>query len=91
MSARSAVERDLKAIHRRDRDLADGTLAASALVLAEQLDDPANSATSKSLCAKELRETMATLRHLLPAETEDDSVDELRDRRERRRAGGAGA
>jgi len=82
----AAVRRDLVEIGKRSKGLADSTLAASALALAAELDDR-NSATSKSMCAKELRETIAALWAQCPAEEEADGIDELAKRRAARRAG----
>lgn len=44
-----------------------------------------NSATSKAMCAKELRETISVLRELAPPERETDGIDDLSEQRERRR------
>jgi pyruvate/2-oxoglutarate dehydrogenase complex dihydrolipoamide acyltransferase (E2) component len=69
------------------RDLADmgavgrSALAASALALARELDNPENSATSKSMCAKALIETMDRLRAQAPPKKENDRLDELAARR----------
>jgi hypothetical protein len=49
-----------------------------------------NSATSKSLCAKELRASLAELRALNPPKPEEDRVDEIAKRRERRLARATG-
>lgn len=69
MSDRGGVEaatrRDLK---RLPDDLAESSLAESALALARELDDPENSATSKSMCAKAHLEVMTRLRELAPPE-----------------------
>lgn len=63
-------------------------LAATALVLAGELDDPNNSATSKSMCARALTETLDKLRALAPDEKPKVSkLDELRQRRDQRSAG----
>lgn len=86
MSVVAAVERDISAIRRVDPILADSALAAAALVLAAELDDQENSATSKSMCARALREAMDRLRELAPAVSEIDRVDELSSRRGKRRA-----
>lgn len=48
-----------------------------------------NSATSKSMVAKELRETMSALRELAPPKPEEDEVDRARQRRAERLAGRA--
>jgi len=75
----AAVKRDLEAIRRRDPELAESALAASALALAREMD-------SKTLVrAKELRETLDRLRQLAPPEQKEDGVDELNDRRAKRR------
>ena len=91
MSVLESVERDLKAIAKRDKALADSALAAAARQLAHELDDPGNSATSKSMCAGRLMEAMDRLRELMPPEEEKDSLDEFARRRaERRGAEAAG-
>lgn len=63
----------------------------SALVLADQLDDPLNSATSKSMCTKALLDVMDRLRELAPPKQEADALDDLAKRRERRLTGSARA
>ena len=85
MTVVSAIERDLAGLG----GLADSGLAASALVLAGLLDDPGNSATSKSMCARSLLETMNRLRELaaLALDGEEDRLDELGSRRAARIAG----
>lgn len=85
-----AVREELGALDRSKAGAAGSAMAAAALVLAAELDDPTNSATSKSMCSKELRELMGRLHELAPSEPAKDGVDELRARRERR-VGGAGA
>jgi hypothetical protein len=82
VSVVAAVARDLAKL---PDDLGESTLAAAALALAEELDR-SNSATSKSMCAKELRETMAVLRALAPSKKEQDAIDDLTARRTARRA-----
>lgn len=74
----AAVESDLKVLGKRRPDLPDTALAASALEIARQLDDPENSATSKSMCSRALAETMDRLEQLAPAKKEGDKLDELR-------------
>ena len=86
LSVVAAVERDLKRLRKLDPALADSTVAASALMLAAELDDPENSATSKSMCARELREAMDRLRELAPVKQESTPIDELRKARSKRRA-----
>jgi hypothetical protein len=87
MSAVAAVERDLEAIAKRDSDLARSALAASALALAREMDNSGNSATSKSMCAKALLDTLNRIRELAPPPEEKDQLDELSRRRARRLAG----
>ncbi len=77
--------RDLAGIALVDPGLAESALASTALVLAEQLDKQGVSATAKSMCAKQLRETLAELRDLSRLEGEqEDALDELQQRRWRR-------
>jgi hypothetical protein len=61
-------------------------LAAAALALAREIDDPENSATSKSMCAKALQDILSQLRALAPQKRERDRLDELAEKRTRRRA-----
>lgn len=85
-----AVRRDLADIRLRAPAVASSTLAMSALALAREMDEEGNSATSKSMCARALLDTMDRLRELCPPEEKTDGVDELRRRRERRLAGQSG-
>lgn len=85
----AAVGRDLEDVRRRSPKLAQSALAATALALAAQLDNPHTSATSKSMCAKALLDTLDQVRELCPPEEEPDEVDELAARRTARRAGGS--
>lgn len=65
-------------------------LAMACLALAREIDSPANSATSKSMCAKSLQDGLATLRALTPEpESRGDDLDDLAARRAARRAGSA--
>lgn len=72
-----AVKRDLAEIRRSDKKLAESGLAASALALARELDNDDNSATSKSMCARALREALDRLRELAPAPKTNDAIDNL--------------
>lgn len=85
----AAVKRDLEALGSAVDDHA--ALAASALALARELDNPKNSATSKAACSRALAETMDRLRALRSADGDRDRVDELGARRETRRAGQSGS
>jgi hypothetical protein len=86
----SAVEADLRDIAKREPRLARSAQAAAALALARELDDD-NSATSKSMCAKALNETMDRLRELAPPEQIKDGVDDISAQRAKRRKRGAAA
>jgi pyruvate/2-oxoglutarate dehydrogenase complex dihydrolipoamide acyltransferase (E2) component len=86
-----AVKGDIAGIARLDPKLARSGLAASALALARELDDPDNSATSKSMCAKSLIDALERLRELAPDEEGNDALDELASRRAARLAGGTRA
>lgn len=85
-SVAGAVRRDLAGLAERDEGLASSTLAMSALRLAELMDDAENSATSRSMCGRELRDTLDRLRELAPKEESKDGLDDLSARREARRA-----
>ena len=87
MSVVEAIRADLARLGKRDLALAEGGLAAAALALAERLDDPSDSATSKANCAKALLELMTRLEALAPTQVEKEGIDELRRKRQRRRAG----
>jgi hypothetical protein len=85
-----ATVKDIDVLRRLSPELADSGLAASALAMAEEIDKPGNSATSKSMCARSLLEVMNRLRELAPEAEEEDEVDAARKRRAAR-LGGAGA
>lgn len=85
LTVETAVRRDLADLAKRDRDLATSALAANALQLAREMDSE-NSATSKSMCARALNETMEKLRELAPPPADPDAVDELLERRAARLA-----
>lgn len=76
-----AVERDIALIADRSLELAGSGLAASALAMALEIENPFNSATSKSMCATGLRDALAQLRELIPQESEEDALDDLARRR----------
>lgn len=63
---------------------------ASALALARELDAK-NSATSKSMCARALREAMDRLRELAPPKPAADRLDEIAGQRAKRRGKRASA
>jgi hypothetical protein len=88
MSVLAAVKRDIADISKRGTHgarLAKSGMAATALALAVALDDPSNSATSKSMCAKSLNDTLDRLRELAPPAKEADSLDDLQAKREKRK------
>jgi len=80
-----ATEAELATLAKRNPEIEGSALAASAVALAYEIQNPYNSATSKSMCARELRETMAKLRELAPEAEREDGIDELGNRREARR------
>jgi argininosuccinate synthase len=87
-----AVEHEIGALE--ERAAATGTefresYAAVAVEMALQLEHPFNSATSKSMCAKALNETMDKLHALAPTEQSGDGVDELQKKRDTRRQAAA--
>jgi uncharacterized membrane protein len=84
MSVADATRRDLV---RLGGEAEECSLAAVALALAAELDDQENSATSKSMIAREYRETMAVLRAMVPPKLEEDEVERARKRRADRLAG----
>jgi hypothetical protein len=83
MTVFEAVEAELSELK------ATGALVASALKLAEEMDNSRNGGTSKALINKELRETLAVLRSLAPPAEVEDELSRIRDARTRRHAGGA--
>lgn len=84
LTVEAAVRADLERIAQRDPDVAQSTLAASALVLARQMDCSQNSATSKSMCGRTLLDTMNRLAELAPDEEVGDRLDDLAARRQKR-------
>jgi hypothetical protein len=81
-----AVERDLADIRKRDPELAESALATAALRMAYELENPFNSATSKSQCAKALKEIVDRLRELAPEKEEEGEVEALKKQRDERRS-----
>lgn len=81
-----AAERDVEAVRERDSALADSALAAAAVALAREIEHPYNSATSKSMCAREMRDTLDRLRELAPPRRERDGIDAIADELAARRA-----
>lgn len=87
-----AVEADLEAIRKRAPEVADSALAATAIQLAYEMENPFNSATSKSMCARSLIEILDGLAEKAPpTQQETSQLDDLRAKREARIAGGAAA
>lgn len=80
-SVEVAVQREIESLGVR------GTAhAATALALARELDSTTNSATSKSMVARSLNDTLDKLRELAPDDDESDPLDELAARRSGRRS-----
>lgn len=86
MTVFDAIEKDLDSIRRYAPSVADSGLAAAALALAAEVDRPRNSATSKSMCAKVLMETMDRIRAIAPETKSADRIDDLHAKRTARRA-----
>ena len=82
-----SVEHDMAELRKRAPQIADSALAASALAMAMEVENPFNSATSKSMCAKALLDALDRLRELTPVEAESDELDDLARRRAARIAG----
>lgn len=76
-----ALERELAQL---PKDLRTSALAATAKAMAMALDDPENSATSKSMCAGRMLDIMNRLRELAPPDTTHTKLDELLNRRQQR-------
>ena len=85
MTVVEAVARDLENLAKHAPGLDESAEAATALALARELDSR-NSATSKSMCARALNETMDKLRAMAPPAKEGDGLDELEARRAARLA-----
>ncbi len=77
-----AVERELEGLP--DERLRTSGLAASALSLARDLDASSTPASSRAMCARELREHLDRLRQLAPPEEKRDRLDDLARRRAER-------
>lgn len=86
----TATEREIAEIRKRAPAVAASSQAATAVQLAIELENPHNSATSKSMIARVLNDTIERLRELAPAEEEADKVDELKARRAARAKGVSG-
>ena len=82
MPVEDAVRTDLTAM---PAQLHGSALAETALALARELDNPGNCATSKSMCARALTETLDKLR-VMAADMDEgvDLLDDLASRRARR-------
>lgn len=73
-----AAEAEVERIRKVDADLADSLLAALVVSLAYEIENPYNSATSKSMCAHELRQTIDRLRELMPAEKRKGALHDIK-------------
>lgn len=85
-----AVRRELEKLGENHPGLASSALAMSVLAMAREIDDPDNSATSKSMCQARLQDALDRLHELIPPEEEGDALDELSARRADRLARQAG-
>lgn len=80
-----AVKHDLAKL---PEDLSKGALAAGALQMARELDDP-NSSTSKSMCFGQLREALKELRELAPPAEKKGQLHDIKSGRALRLAAGS--
>lgn len=70
-------------------DLAGSALAASAVVMAQGLDNPAASLTSKSMAQNRLQEAMDRLRELAPPDEKKGALHDIKSGRALRLADGS--
>lgn len=75
-----AVGAEISLLEQRKPGLAESTFAATAIALAYELDNPFNSATSKSMCSRSLAEVVDRLRALAPEPDEGTPLDAIRRR-----------
>lgn len=87
MTVVESVERDLARWEKRRAGVAESSHAAAALALAARIDDPKTSAHAAAVCANALAALLQRLEDQLPPEESVDSLDELKARRAKRRAG----
>jgi hypothetical protein len=86
----TAVEEDLDLISKRDPKVARSAIAAAALRMGHELDDPYNSASAKAQCARALQSHMDRLLELSPpGQEEEGKLHELKSRRATRRLAAA--
>lgn len=86
-----ALHEELAEIAKRDPKLARSGYAASAIALAQALDDPTSSSTSKSMCSRSFQEALDRLHELAPEEKRSSKVDEIGEHRAKRRRRAAAA
>jgi pyruvate/2-oxoglutarate dehydrogenase complex dihydrolipoamide acyltransferase (E2) component len=77
-----ATLREIAAFEQRTPGVGSSTLAATAVALAYELDNPFNSATSKSMCARSLAEVFDRLGARSPEPPKTSGLDEIRRRRD---------
>ncbi len=81
----AAVRGDLTRWSKRLPGIDKSAFAATAIVLAERIDDEMSSPTAVSNCARALAEILDRIVDLLPAEKTVGELDALRDARNKRR------
>jgi hypothetical protein len=91
MSVGDSLRAELEAMRPTHPEVADSALASAAMVLATLMDDPKNSATSRSMCAAQFMSAHQRLRELAPTAPKVDAIDEINAKREQRRAAARGA
>jgi hypothetical protein len=72
ISSIEAAERDIAKIQDRDPAIGESVIAATVVRMAQEVDNPFNSATSKAQCAKELRQGFESLLDQSPAPPEEE-------------------
>jgi len=83
-----ATVAEVERLRGRDVNLANSSLAASAIAMAYEIDHPYNSATSKANCQARLQDAMRELYALAPPEEKGGKLHDIRADRALRLAGG---
>lgn len=83
MSVVDGVEHDLKGL---SDDLRESALAQGALAVARVMDDFETEPAEMASCFRALQAALAQLRELAPPEEAKDGIDQLAEKRERRRS-----
>jgi hypothetical protein len=81
------LEQQLQEWERRQPGISKSAQAGLALALAAKIDDPSTNATALSNCANSLDRVLERMESNLPPLVEGDVIDEIRAKRQQRRAG----